>query len=68
MPQATTTPERIELAVHRSVRVLGVDDRPAAELTAIDGAVTIALLPRNGSKRSPVRLADLDAAVAALKA
>lgn len=56
-------PPRVELAVHRTVRVLGVDDRPAVELTNINGAVSIVPLPRNSGKRQPVRLDDLSDAI-----
>lgn len=63
--------ERVEVAVHRTVKVMGVDDRPAVELTGTTTAgatqVSIALLPRNSSRRSPVRIEDLESAVAALK-
>lgn len=68
MMTTDTTPERLTVTNHRSVTVLGVDDKPAVELTLEDGAVKVDLKPKNGQRRAPVALADLKAAVAALEA
>lgn len=64
-------PPRVDVAVHRTVRVAGVDDKPAVELVATqtDAGTTVQItpMPRNSGKRQPVKLDDLAAAVAALK-
>lgn len=60
-------PARVELTVHRSVTVIGTDDKPALELENRNGEVRVTRLPRNGQRREAVRLEDLDRAVQALK-
>jgi len=65
---SSTDERELEVAVHRSARVLGVDDKPALELVNVNGEVKVALLPQNGSKRQPVRLDDLTKAIEGLSA
>lgn len=59
------TDDRVEVSVHRTVRVLGADDKPAFELANVNGEVTIRKITTS-TKRVAVKLADLVAAVDAL--
>lgn len=64
---ADEQPPRIELAVHRTVKVLGIDSKShALEMTNVNGEVQVTPLPRNNGRRQPVRLDDLATAVAQL--
>lgn len=65
---AKPAPKRVALSVQRTVTVLGTDDKPAIELSTINGDVKVSLLPKNGTRRSPVRFSDLHAAITQLGA
>lgn len=57
----------VTIQVTRRVVVNDEQDRPALELECTDGVVKVSAVPRNGSRREPVKLDDLLAAVHALK-
>lgn len=57
---------RTTITTTRTVTVLGVDDKPALELTCLNGGVRIVLLPKQGARRAAVNVADLAEAVAKL--
>lgn len=58
--------DRIEVEVSRIVKVLGTDDKPALELEAVGNDVKVTLVPKSGTRRSPINVADLKRAVEAL--
>lgn len=55
--------ERVAIATTRTVTITDSDGRPSLQLVATDDNVLASPLPKNSGKRTPVRLADLKAAV-----
>lgn len=56
---APTERSVVDITVTRTATLFDAEGKPALELESKDGGVKITLLPRNGSRRQPVPIADL---------
>lgn len=65
--EATDTLLPPTVTVTKSVTVPGIDAKPACEIVARNGEVTITLLPKNGQRRSPVAMQVLRSALILLE-
>lgn len=68
LAEAPKVNPKVTVTVTKTAVLRDSHGKPALELTAENGSVKIALLPRNGQRREPVKITDLRQALDSLDA
>lgn len=59
--------QQVEVIVTKTATVPGIDNKPSLQLTASNHSVKVELLPKQGQRRTPVKIDTLIAALMLLK-